>query len=46
MQTLGQLLRSLGSGGRDARNIFSDKISDPFIERALRLWAPRRSGRV
>ena len=37
MQTLGQLLRSVGSGGRDARNIFSDRIFDPFIEGALRL---------
>ena len=36
MQTLGQLLRSVGSGGRDARNIFSDSFSDPLIERALR----------
>ena len=32
MQTLGQLLRSLGSGGRDARNFFSDNITDPLIE--------------
>ena len=32
MQTLGQLLRSLGSGGRDARNFFSDTITDPLIE--------------
>ncbi len=36
MQTLGQLLRSLGSGGRDARNFFSDTITDPLIETTLR----------
>jgi hypothetical protein len=36
MQTLGQLLRSVGGAGA-ARNIFSDNISDPLIERALRL---------
>ena len=36
MQTLGQLLRSVGGGARDARNIFSDTISDPLIELALR----------
>jgi hypothetical protein len=35
MQTLGQLLRSLGSG-RDARNVFSDTITDPLIETTLR----------
>ncbi len=35
LQTLGQLLRSLG-GGRDARNVFSDNISDPLIEHTLR----------
>ena len=36
MQTLGQLLRSLGSGGRDARNFFSDTVTDPLIETTLR----------
>ena len=36
MQTIGQLIRSAGAPA-GARNVFSDNISDPLIERAVRL---------
>ena len=37
MQTLGQLLRGLVGDSREARNFFSDNISDPIIESAARI---------
>jgi hypothetical protein len=36
-ETLGELLRDLLPSGRAARNLFSDNISDPLIERFARL---------
>lgn len=36
LQTVGQLLRGLLGGTRGARNLFSDNISDPLLEKASR----------